>query len=207
MAPPRRAVPKAPARRELLIFTASDISESYLKYWHRRFRSSVHVQVQRAEGSAGQLIAIAVAEKAAGERSERRGRGRAHDEVWCMLDADGEGELDGSCAAADEHGVRPAVSNPSFDLWLLLHLVDVSGPMSAREAGELLQRHGGDACGLDVEALAVVTRNHATAVARATARAGPRPRQRGSSRQPRERRVAAGRLDSQGRPLSTNCRA
>lgn len=47
------------------------------------------------------------------------GNGR-YDAVWCVVDVD---EFDISAAAriADEQGIRLAVSNPCFELWLLLH--------------------------------------------------------------------------------------
>lgn len=49
-----------------------------------------------------------------------------YDEMWCVVDTD---EFDIAKAAwlADDLGVRLAVSNPCFELWLLLHVADHQG--------------------------------------------------------------------------------
>jgi hypothetical protein len=73
------------------------------------------------------------------------------DEVWCVVDTD---EFDVAKAAklADKLKVRLAVSNPCFELWLLLHFDDHQGAMrSYRDLLPKLIRHvpGYDKCRLD----------------------------------------------------------
>ena len=169
MAPPRRAIPKAPRRRELLVFATTDTAETYIRHWHRRYRTTVNVEVRRVEGIPSEVVARAVAAKQAGEKTERRGRGRAHDQVWGMLDASGTHELDAARAVAAEHDVSIAVSNPSLELWFLLHFADPSTPITCAETRERARRHLDCEDGLDDEALAALVRNHHAAVARAQA--------------------------------------
>jgi hypothetical protein len=45
------------------------------------------------------------------------------DEVWCVVDAD-EYDLEAAAALVAKPNVRLAVSNPCFELWLLLHHQD-----------------------------------------------------------------------------------
>lgn len=45
------------------------------------------------------------------------------DEVWCVLDVD-EFDLVDAVQLAREHDINLAVSNPCFELWLLLHYAD-----------------------------------------------------------------------------------
>lgn len=45
------------------------------------------------------------------------------DEVWCVVDVD-EFDMDPAIRAARQDGVKLAVSNPCFELWLLLHHED-----------------------------------------------------------------------------------
>ena len=52
--------------------------------------------------------------------------GGDHDELWCVVDTD-EFDIAKAARLADELGVRLAVSNPCFELWLLLHFDDHRG--------------------------------------------------------------------------------
>ncbi|MEV6606321.1 RloB family protein [Kutzneria sp. NPDC051319] len=53
-----------------------------------------------------------------------------HDEIWCVVDTD-EFDIAKAARLADELGVRLVVSNPCFELWLLLHFV--GSPRGVRE--------------------------------------------------------------------------
>lgn len=46
-----------------------------------------------------------------------------YDEVWCVIDVD-EFDIEPTVRLAKESGVRLAVSNPCFELWLFLHQED-----------------------------------------------------------------------------------
>jgi hypothetical protein len=66
--------------------------------------------------------------------------GDEFDEVWCVMDAD-EYDLAPAVILATELNVKLAVSNPCFELWLLLHHRDYSAPLcDARAALRQLKR-------------------------------------------------------------------
>ena len=48
---------------------------------------------------------------------------RDFDEIWCVVDVD-EFDLDSTIRTARRSGIKLAVSNPCFELWLLLHHED-----------------------------------------------------------------------------------
>lgn len=48
------------------------------------------------------------------------------DEVWCVFDVD-DFDIAAAVRLADTAGLRLAVSNPCFELWLLLHHADCRG--------------------------------------------------------------------------------
>jgi hypothetical protein len=63
------------------------------------------------------------------------------DQVWCVLDAEGI-DLAALRARAVETDVEVAVSNPCFELWLLLHFVErAPGPMSRDGAVRALRQY------------------------------------------------------------------
>lgn len=47
-----------------------------------------------------------------------------YDDVWCVFDVDSHPNLPGAKQQARDNGVHLAISNPCFELWLLLHFQD-----------------------------------------------------------------------------------
>ncbi|MFC5184813.1 RloB family protein [Actinomadura harenae] len=57
-----------------------------------------------------------------------------YDEVWCVLDTELDGDLiERIQTAASEARVDLALSAPSFETWLLLHLKDCASPFASAE--------------------------------------------------------------------------
>ncbi|GGU37233.1 hypothetical protein GCM10010178_31790 [Lentzea flava] len=58
------------------------------------------------------------------------------DEYWCVVDVD-DFDIDEAVAEAESTGISLAVSNPCFEVWLILHFADctagISGPKAAVE--------------------------------------------------------------------------
>lgn len=68
------------------------------------------------------------------------------DEVWCIFDVEwpqNHPNLKEAVALARDRGVNVAVSNPCFELWLLLHFQDQSAWLDNRGARRELERHDG----------------------------------------------------------------
>ena len=70
---------------------------------------------------------------------QRSSTGKPFDEVWCVLDKDDFG-LAAAIKRSSQTGIRLAVSNPSFELWLLLHLKDCGAELTQAEALERLRK-------------------------------------------------------------------
>jgi len=51
------------------------------------------------------------------------------DQVWCVLDVD-EFEFREAISIAHKARINLAISNPCFEIWLLLHLLDATAPIS-----------------------------------------------------------------------------
>jgi hypothetical protein len=90
------------------------------------------VTIRRRGDSPGRCIEYAVGQRHTAERT--------FDEVWCVLDVD-QFDINEAERRAGRQGVALAVSNPCFELWLLLHLVDVGRPfIDCREVGRVLAK-------------------------------------------------------------------
>jgi hypothetical protein len=106
----------------------------YFQALKRHLRNpAVHVRV-RAKGRDPEDL-VRFARSLVPEASDE------FDEVWCVVDSD-EYDLEPAAALASRLNVRLAVSNPCFELWLLLHYQDCSAPLcDARAALRHLVRH------------------------------------------------------------------
>lgn len=78
---------------------------------------AVTVRIKNKPSSPSQLI-----DYAAGERDRAR---EDFDQVWCVFDVD-HFEVAGAVVEARRKGIEVAVSNPCFELWLILHFGDHS---------------------------------------------------------------------------------
>lgn len=133
-APRRRTVAVQP-RRQLLVFVEGERTEDgYFKFWWRRHRDKVIVSIDGRHGTPMTLVELAVARKEQEQRDERRGRGPAHDEVWCVFDVDTHPHLNDAILLAKRHSIGIAVSNPCFELWFILHYEDRTAHIDGRQA-------------------------------------------------------------------------
>jgi hypothetical protein len=88
--------------------------------------------------------AIRLKEEAA-EKARRSGDSYdLYDEIWCVLDVDDHESLQRAKERARANDIQLAISNPCFELWLLLHFVDQRAPISTREAQRACCRHIAD---------------------------------------------------------------
>jgi hypothetical protein len=63
----------------------------------------------------------------------------AYDSVWCVFDIDEHPRVpDARCMAA-ANGIQLAISNPCFELWLILHLRQSPGPQDRHAMQALLK--------------------------------------------------------------------
>lgn len=86
-------------------------------YFHgmRRLLNMPSIEVKRKGVSPEQLIDEAA--------RYREYCGADFDEVWCVTDVD-DFPIARACQVAPRRGVDLAISNPCFELWLLLHFCD-----------------------------------------------------------------------------------
>lgn len=151
---PSRRVTSRAAKRSLLVFTEGQKTEvEYLTHWHREHRFAVHVEIDSRHGCDPlSLVEFAVAAKGQDARDAKRGRGDSHDEYWCVFDVDEHTTLDAAVDLATSNGISLAVSNPCFELWLLLHYRDQTSWISRQE----VQREFRSASGATDKSLSAV---------------------------------------------------
>lgn len=102
--------------------------------WRREYRDRILVTINSFHGVPLSLVDRAVETKKAEAREERRGRGRAHDGIWCMFDVDDHPNLTEAIQKAEANGIGLAISNPCIELWFILHFEDHTAYLSREYA-------------------------------------------------------------------------
>lgn len=110
----RRAPSRTPRRTFLVVIGADRTEAAYLKGLRTHF-GLVTVTIKTKPCAPDQLV----------EHTLRSYALDDYDEVWCVTDVDHYeregGKVTAAKAAAVKVGIRLAVSDPCFELWLLLH--------------------------------------------------------------------------------------
>lgn len=121
------------ARKRILVVCEGEVTEpAYLRaFSNARRNSGVEVAIHGPGGDPVTLV-----DKATELRGVARTRADAehdenvaYDETWCCFDVDAFGpRVQTARDTARARGLRLAMSNPCFELWLLLHFRDNPGP-------------------------------------------------------------------------------
>ena len=86
-----------------------------------------------------------VEEARAAKRSER-GQSNGATEYWCVFDVEAptpHARLHEAVQMARDNGISVAVSNPCFELWLVLHYTDHEGWINNDDCRSLRRQHDG----------------------------------------------------------------
>lgn len=128
--PGRREAFRDPRPRLLIVCEGKNTEPQYFKQFAKFHRNSL-VQVEIAEGQGVPLTLVRIArdrQNAANEEAKRQGDDNLKfDSVWCVFDIDEHPHVPEAKEMARTLEIGVAISNPCFELWLLLHLRDCPG--------------------------------------------------------------------------------
>jgi len=117
----RRQEHRRPVRRRILVLTQGTVTEPAYFDRLRQFYRQVVVVVKDCPKSPLQMLDVAIAETTKAEKN----REDHFDSTWVVFDAEerpDEAMLRTLRQKAVQQDIRLAWSNPSFEVWLLLHL-------------------------------------------------------------------------------------
>lgn len=140
--PARRDPHKNPKRRLLVICEGSATEPDYLRGFERWARNAtVEVEIPDEQGVPLTLVRNARERKVRAEREARRENDDflKYDEVWCVFDIDEHPNLHDALQLAAANKIELAISNPCFELWLLLHFRENPGARHHRNLQRVLR--------------------------------------------------------------------
>lgn len=114
-----------------------------------------------------QLVERAVAAKRSEARDAKRGRGRAHNQIWCMFDRDEHPNFDRAIDLANRHGINLAISNPCIELWFILHFENHTSFIERQKAQDRAEELLGCSKALSGSALSALAESYGKARRRA----------------------------------------
>lgn len=103
----------------------------------------VEIVVEDSGGVPKTLVARAAKLKRDAEKLSKRRRDNTlrYDEVWCVFDIDAHPGVSEAKIQARDNGIALAISNPCFELWILLHFQDQTAHIERSDAQRACRRH------------------------------------------------------------------
>ena len=142
--PARHPGSRKPRKRILVVCEGEVTEPQYLEQFRRSRRNHLVVlEISDKHGVPRTLVdrAKEVKNDAAKRARREHDDNLAFDEVWCVFDVDDHPHIPEACDKAKANNIRLAVSNPSFELWLLLHFCDNPGGQHRTKIAKQLKKH------------------------------------------------------------------
>jgi hypothetical protein len=141
--PGRRDAYRDPANVILVVCEGSVTEKQYVIGFHRSYRKTrVEVKVSDEHGVPRTLVEVAKRLKLEAEERARRERDEflKYDAVWCMFDIDEHPHVSDAKQMAIDNDIKLAISNPCFELWLLLHFRESPGANHRHDLQRMLRQ-------------------------------------------------------------------
>jgi hypothetical protein len=139
----RRRTPFQEPRKRFLIATEGTVTEPhYFNEMRRLLRSIIVLRIVKG-GKPKALVERALEEQ---EKAARAAENEGDDflrfeEAWCVFDIDDHSLVAEAKQQAREHGIHLAISNPCFELWLLLHFQEQRANIKCKSVQGALRKH------------------------------------------------------------------
>jgi hypothetical protein len=103
----------------------------------------IEIDIAPEAGVPRSLVRYAIDRKKEAVKQARRQQdeNRSYDEVWCVFDVDDHPGIIEAKQQARDNGLKVAVSNPSFELWVLLHFQSQTRAEQRSEMRRLVKAH------------------------------------------------------------------
>lgn len=138
----RRRARRDPFPRILIACEGKRTEKGYFSHIRHSERLPINLEIISVNDPSA-LLDRALELKADSQRDARRFSDdtRLFDEIWCVFDVDRHPRLDQVKSRAQASSIHVAISNPCFELWVLLHFQDYRKPETCATVQQLLNSH------------------------------------------------------------------
>jgi hypothetical protein len=128
--PARRTVSREVRKRILVVCEGRATEPDYLRGFQQWCRNPLlSVEIAGAGGDPSYVVKLAKQRKGEAQNEAKRleDENLSFDEVWCLFDVDQHARLKEALNTARDNDIAVGVSNPCFELWLVLHFRESPG--------------------------------------------------------------------------------
>lgn len=140
----RRRARLEPRPRILLVCEGTKTEPEYFSGLRRQEEVQlVEIVIGDSGGAPKTLVerAVKLKKNAAKDAKRERDDNLRFDEVWCVFDVDEHPKLHDALQQARDNSISVAVSNPCFELWMLLHFRDQTAHIHRDDARHACGEH------------------------------------------------------------------
>lgn len=138
---PRR--PRTRKKRFLVYCEGRETEPTYFRGLIQFLRSQlIEIEIGDEQKDPKGLVELAKAKRDQAKRAAKREKDDSllYDEVWCVFDVDRHTRLPDAVQQAAACSISLAISNPCFELWILIHFRDQWAYISGNEAQSVVRR-------------------------------------------------------------------
>ena len=142
---PARRAPFLEPKPLILVVCEGEITEpSYLNGFKKACQNPrVDIHIAPEHGVPRTVVEVAKTGKKEAEKAAKNegDDNLKYDQVWAVFDVDEHPQIPDAMQMVRDNGIELAISNPSFELWLLLHFRDSPGMKGRKAIANLLKKH------------------------------------------------------------------
>jgi hypothetical protein len=133
-------------KKRFLLYCEGDVTEpDYFNDLRRHFRNPL-IEIEIGDSKRNDpkgLVELAKKRREEARRNARRERDDSllFDEVWCIFDVDEHANLRDAIQQAKAISISLAVSNPCFELWILLHFKEQWASITGEKSRSAVRKY------------------------------------------------------------------
>lgn len=125
-------------RRIIRVLTEGKVTEpGYIRMLERRY---LDVKIEIDPKDTG--VPLTLVRLAREYQKQNKKRNPAYDEIWCIFDIDQHPNIEQAIQEARDSGIHVVISNPCFELWLVLHYRDQTRHIDGQAIQSLSKKLG-----------------------------------------------------------------
>lgn len=129
---------KRELRRIIRVLTEGKVTEpGYLRMLER---NGINVKIEIDLKDTG--VPLTLVQRAREYQRLNKKKNPDFDEIWCIFDVDQHPNLKSAIQEALDSNINIAISNPCFELWLVLHYQDQTSHINRRDIQKVAKRLG-----------------------------------------------------------------
>jgi hypothetical protein len=136
----RRGKFREPRKLVLIVCEGESTEPKYLDEFRKvKKLSATEIEIVKSRDCGTDPQGIVKYAKA--KRKKKRDEGLEYDSVWCVFDRDSHDRYKNAIIEARDNRINLAISNPCFELWLLLHYKLQTATIHRKKAEKELKRY------------------------------------------------------------------